>query len=239
MGETVTIARVIDFETTGTPESDGAEIIEAGRIDVDLEQRRVLTETAWSSLCRPRSLIPPETKAVHHIQEDDVADAPAWRDLIDEFMEGCAPTDYLVAHKADFEKHFFDGDGRPWIDTYKVARIIWPDAPGHSNQCLRYWLALDFNPKLAHPPHRALPDAFVTAHIFAKMLEIETLERMVAISRYPALIKTMNFGKHKGMTFEAAPMDYLEWLRDKSDMGEDVKFSARYWIQKRTRKEAA
>jgi exodeoxyribonuclease X len=32
-----------------------------------------------------------------------------------------------------------------------------------------------------------------------------------------------------------APLDYLQWIADKSDMGEDVKFSARYWIRKRTK----
>lgn len=231
-----TLARVLDFETTGTPEDEAAEIIEAGRIDVDVEQGKVLDDTSWSRLCQPRGPIPPQTKAVHHITEDDVEGRPAWRDLRDGFMDGCGPGDYLVAHNADFEKHFHDGDGRAWIDTYKVARIVWPDAPGHSNQCLRYWLGLELDPVKAWPPHRALPDAYVTAHLFCRLLAEKTPAEMVTVSQYPALLRRITFGtKAKGETYENAPLDYLIWLRDESNMGEDVKFSARYWIQKRTR----
>lgn len=225
------IARVIDYETTGAPEDEAPEIIEFGRIDLDLTTREI--RNPWSSLACPRGPIPAVTKAVHHITEDDVLDAPQARELWEGFFEGCGPEDILAAHNAKFEQHFHDGDGRAWIDTYKVARVVWPDAPTHSNQGLRYWLELDLDPVLASPPHRALPDAYVTAHLLARLLDHKTPEEMITISRYPALLKVMNFGKHKGMTFEAAPIDYLEWIRDKSDMDEDTKFSARYWIQKR------
>lgn len=226
------IARVIDYETTGTPEDDGAEIIEFGRIDVDLATREI--SNGWRSFARPRGPIPAVTKAVHHITDDEVRNAPDARELWDAFYDGCAETDVLVAHNAKFEMHFHAGDGRPWIDTYKVARVVWPDAPTHSNQGLRYWLDLAVNPAEATPPHRALPDAYVTAHLFVRLLAEKTPDEMILISKYPALLKVMNFGKHRGTTFEAAPVDYLEWIRDKSEMDEDTKFSARYWLQKRT-----
>lgn len=233
------VARVIDYETTGKTDNDAAEVIEMGRIDVDVGQRRVDLESMWHSFACPRGPIPPETKAVHHITEADVRGAPQARELWDTLFEGLVSGDYLVAHQADFEKHFHDGDGLTWIDTYKVARIVWPDAPGHSNQCLRYWLELDLDPRLAFPPHRALPDAYVTAHLFCRLLEHKTPEEMATISRYPALLKMMNFGKYygKGMTFErCAQVDesYLGWLRNDSSMGEDVKFSAHYWLRKLT-----
>ena len=31
------------------------------------------------------------------------------------------------------------------------------------------------------------------------------------------------------------PADYLEWVRDKSDLKEDVKFSAAHWLSVRSR----
>lgn len=227
------IVRVIDYETTGTPDDEGAEIIEFGSIDVDIATGTVIPESEWSSFACPRGPIPPQTKAVHHITEDDVRDAPQARELWDQLYEDCETHDILCAHNAKFEQFFHDGDGRRWIDTYKVARVVWPDAPGHSNQCLRYWLDLPVDPKLASPPHRALPDAYVTAHILCRLMQEKTIDEMVAISLWPALLKVMNFGKHKGTTFEAAPLDYLEWIYEKSDMDEDTKFSARYWIRKR------
>lgn len=230
---TARIARVIDYETTGTPEDEHAEIIEFGRIDLDLATREI--RNPWSSLCCPRGPIPAETKAVHHITEADVINAPYARELWDQFYDGCGPEDILVAHNARFEQHFHDGEGRPWIDTYKVARVVWPDAPTHSNQGLRYWLNLELDRELAFPPHRALPDAYVTAHLLRRLLDEKTVEEMITISRYPALLRRITFGtKAKGQTYEEAPLDYLEWIRDKSEMDEDTKFSAHYWIKKRT-----
>jgi exodeoxyribonuclease X len=235
----MTIARVIDFETTGIPEEEHAEVIELGRYDVDLGTHEI--GRPWSSLCLPRGPIPAVAKAAHHITEDDVADAPQARELWDQFFDGLSSHDVLVAHNAKFEQHFcqfyFHKDAKiAWVDTYKVARVVWPDAPTHSNQGLRYWLGLELDRAQAMPPHRALPDAYVTAHILVRLLAEKTIEEMVHISKYPALLKIMNFGKHKGMTFEAAPIDYLEWIRDKSDMDEDTKFSAKYWVSKRAGK---
>lgn len=232
-------ARIVDFETTGTPEDESPEVIEMAYYDVHIEDREIAADRCYQSLCRPRLPIPAVARAVHHISDNDVQQAPEARDLWDEFLgaryQGDALPAYLVAHNAKFEQHFTPDVGIPWICTYRVARIVWPDAPGHSNQVLRYWLALPCDDERAQPPHRALPDAYVTAWLFIELLKHKTPDEMVVISRYPALIKTMNFGKHKGTTFEAAPIDYLEWIRDKSDLNEDTKFSAHYWIQKRTR----
>jgi len=234
----MTLARVIDYETTGKPEDEGAEVIEMGAIDVRLEDGVVLDETEWGSFCAPRGPIPPETKAIHHITENDVRHEKPARDLWDELFEELeedGSVTCLVAHRASFEQHFTPDMGLPWICTYKVARVVWPDAPGHSNQCLRYWLDLPCDPVRASPPHRAVPDAYVTAHLFARLLREKTVEEMVNISRYPALLRRITFGtKAKGQTYEEAPLDYLEWIRDQSSMDEDTKFSARYWIKKRT-----
>lgn len=226
----MTIAAVIDYETTGTPDEEGAEIIEMARVTVDTEARQIVGR--WDSLCRPRGTVPPVARAVHHITDHELAGAPEARELWDELFD--PPPVYMVAHNAKFEQHFTPSQWPvTWICTYKVARIVWPDAPGHSNQVLRYWLDLPVDPELALPAHRALPDAYVTAHLFIRLLDHKTPEEMATISRYPALLKIMNFGKHKGMAFADAPTDYLEWIRDKSDMNEDTKFSARYWLKKR------
>ena len=223
------IARIIDYETTGVPEDEAPEVIELGYTDVNIDSRAL--GASWQSFARPRGVIPAVTKAVHHITEADVADAPEARELFD--LLAVNDPQYFVAHNAKFEQHFTPDMGIPWICTMKVARIVWPDAPGHSNQVLRYWLDLPCDVTRADPPHRALPDAYVTAHLFIALLDHKTPDEMVHISKYPALLKVMNFGKHRGTTFEAAPLDYLEWIRDKSEMDEDTKFSARYWIAKR------
>lgn len=226
------IVRIWDCETTGRPEDEGAEVIELGRIDLNLSTYEIGNE--WTSLAKPRGVIPPETMAVHHITHGDVADAPALASLWQPFFDGCGPNDVLAAHNAKFEQHFHTGNGRRWICTYKSALVVWPDAPGHGNQVLRYWLGLNIDPKRAEPPHRALPDAYVTAHILARLLQEKTVDELVHISKYPALLHRINFGtKAKGLLYSEAPADYLEWIAFKSDMNEDTKFTAKYWLKKR------
>jgi exodeoxyribonuclease X len=231
------LVRVIDYETTGLPDSPAAEVIELARIDVDLRTGAI--GNGWRSFARPRGAIPPDVKAVHHILEEDVANAPDISALWAEFWEGCGEEDVIAAHNAGFEQHFHPGGGRRWIDTYKCALTVWPDAPAHSNQTLRYWLDLDrsagFDRAFAMPPHRALPDAYVTANILARLLRECSIADMISISAKPALLSTIGFGKHRGMKFADVPADYLEWIRDKSDLKEDVKFSAAHWLSVRSR----
>lgn len=229
--------RVIDYETTGTNEEADAEIIEAGSYDL------VQAEGGAWNLCRPvhwmvkpSKPIPPVARAVHHITDAEVDCAAFLRDIIDDFMDGA---DICAAHNARFEEHFTPFKSLRWICTYKCALVVWPDAPGHGNQVLRYWLDIDkeqgFDHARSMPSHRALPDAYVTAYILRRLLAERTVDQLLTISRYPALLRKMNFGKHKGMAFADAPADYLEWIRDKSDMNEDTKFTAKYWLQKRAK----
>lgn len=230
------LIRVTDYETTGTPEVAEAEIIEIGTCDLLLDGMVMGRE--WSSLVRPVGPIPPETRAVHHISPAMVKDAPQLREVMEPaFYDGMESGGIMAAHNADFERHFTPDKTLPFICTYKCARIVWPDAPSHGNQALRYWLGFDempdFDPVKADPPHRAGPDAYTTAFLLRELLKHKTVPQLLEISKYPAVLKTMNFGKHKGMTFAEAPTDYLEWLRDKSEMGADVKFTARRELQRR------
>lgn len=230
------IVRVIDYETTGTEDDEFAEVIELGRIDLDLSTETI--GNAWTALAKPKGEIPIETKAVHHITEAHVADAEPLVSLWGKFFEGCGESDVLAAHNAKFEKHFHPGNGRAWICTYKCALVIWPEAPRHNNQALRYWLDLDaepdFDPALAEPPHRALPDAYVTARILRRLVREKPVNELIKISKFPALLHRINFGtKAKGQLYSEAPADYLDWIAYKSDLNEDVKFTAKYWLKKR------
>jgi exodeoxyribonuclease X len=153
--------------------------------------------------------------------------------------------DYYVAHNAKFEREVMKAAGhdfkQPWLCTYKAALALWPDAPSHSNQALRYWLGL----KLADdpgPPHRALGDAYVTAAIARRVLTAvperassvqETLEWWKAISAQPALLPRFRFGKHQGVPLAEVPTDYLEWVRNNVTDDEDVQYTARATLQQR------
>ena len=139
------IIRVIDFETTGVEPSDS--VVEVGWQDI--EDGRLST-AAGSAMVNPGRLIPPEASAIHHILDVDVDRAATWHYWNSRLRYH---VDIFAAHHADFERQFFDGE--PFICTLKAARRVWPEAPGHSNQTLRYWLNLPVDRAMATPPHRA------------------------------------------------------------------------------------
>lgn len=228
------IARVIDFESTGFPEDPASRICEAALIDVDLTKPEfpVLDGTAWSSLVNPECPIPPEVSAIHHIVDADVVRAAPLELALRALGSQMSEHDVYVAHQAKFEQHFFPVKQR-WICTYKCALRAWPDAPGWSNQTLRYWLGLEVDRDRAQPPHRALPDAYVTAHILRKMLLLRPVERLLKISSEPGFLPKLTFGKHYGVKFSEVETSYLDWLVKQADMDEDVLFTANYWLARR------
>lgn len=219
--------RVIDFETTGTPEDAVKAICEIGWTDVNADWSIGQTH---SFLVNPGHPIPPQTRAVHHISDVDVIGAVDTVTARGRLCEGMASDDIWAAHNAQFEQAFFGGGERRWICTLKCAKHLFPDAPGHSNQTLRYWLGIDEqfeDPDRAMPPHRAGPDTFVTAHILTRLLMLASPEELVRLTTAPVRLKTVSFGKHRGAQWDDLPWDYLSWIANKSDLGADEKHTAR------------
>lgn len=200
----MTVIRAIDFESTGIPsETDKHAIVEIGWCD--LEDGAVSLPDAV--LCDPGRPIPHEAMAVHHITDDDVKGATGSLAVL-------GRPDYFAAHFADFERQFFPTT-IPFIDTYKVALRLWPDASSHSLQFLRYHLGLIAPAHVAMPPHRAAPDAYLCAVLLQRIMLTEgdhTLEAMVRWSSGPALLPRVNFGKHKGADWDDVPTSYLNWM---------------------------
>ena len=114
------VVRVIDIETTGTdPVADA--VIEVASVDV-LADGTITNRQ--STLVRPGIPIPPEASAVHHLIDEDLADAPPLMNAIHLFRVA----DAYVAHNADFEQSFLGprlGEAT-WVCTYKCALRIWP-----------------------------------------------------------------------------------------------------------------
>lgn len=188
-------------------------------------------------------------RAVHHISNEMVAgEMPpdeACRRL------GNAPFTALVAHNIDHEKRYLGAGFKPgteelreWLCTYKIAFRLWPDAPGHKLQELRYYLELDnvddFNPKFAEPPHRAPADAYICAHLLRRVLHEAAeqkiaFERLVKWSSGPALLTMCWMKKHKGETWASiarTDRPYLQWIYDSFDSKDrDLIATVKYWLK--------
>ena len=130
---------------------------------------------------------------------------------------------------SNFDRTFFDGAGKPWICPLKAAYRMYPDAPSHKNQTLRYLFRLKLDDAFAMPPHRAGPDAYVTAHILADEPVAKPPATLIEWTRGPTLLPgQIKFGKHRGTKWGEIPLDYLEWLsREANDP--DVKYTAGHY----------
>lgn len=226
--------RVVDLETTGGDRT--SEIIEVGFVDVvaDGDGWRALPQV--SKLFRPRGEISFHAMAVHHLTpehfspDDPHCDEYALREMFAE------PADIMVAHSARFERGFIADTatgGLPWICTVRSSKAAWPQAPGHSNQVLRYWRGFRLDPALADPAHRAGPDAWVTAHILMDLLKEASVEQLLAWSNAPRDIATVPFGKHRKKPWSEVPADYLKWMAGQTDMDADAVAAARSELDRR------
>lgn len=214
--------RVIDFETTGLGPEDSC-VCEAAFVQI--EEGPTITDR-WESLVKPTTAMDLSALATHHITIDEAESGGIpWDEAVEWLTSGVAPIHY-AAHYADFDRGFFNPAGAYWIDTYKVALRLWPDSPSFSNSVLRYYLELKLDAKDAMPPHRAGPDAWVTANILLKALEKADLRQLIQWSNEPAYLTKIGFGKHRGKRFDELPRDYLEWLL-RSDMEPAVHAAAR------------
>lgn len=192
----------------------------------------------YSGLVRPPISIPPETSAVHHIIDADVADAPSWEvaqhAIIDIFQDD--PEVVAVAHSAEAERTMLAALNLKcrWLCTYKAALRIWPDAPSHSNEGLRYWLGHGTGRSVPQAPHSAAHDAQVTSKIFNELMAAgANFEDMIRWTDEPALLPRCPLGDWRGRRWSEVDDGFLDWIMRKIYDREDVRFCAKREIERR------
>ena len=219
--------RVIDLETAGSGPHDVCEI---GWQDVVKGSDGVwrLDAERGARFVNPGRAISPDTMAIHHILDADVADAPFWKSMASEVLRPQGGVAALAAHRAAFEQRYCRPEltgGAAWICTWKCALRVWPQLPRFSNQMLRYLRrpqGLDHQTGL--PAHRAMPDAYVTAHHLRDMLNETSLGQLLEWSREPGLLPRVPAGAYRGKLWRDLEDDALTILAQDRDL--DVRFSA-------------
>lgn len=224
--------RVIDLETTGDSFTNG------GVVEIGWQDLAPSPDGAWqlehppgARLVQPGCPVSPQTAAIHHIIDEDLVGAPIWTDLAPSILQGDGIV-ALAAHRAAFEKRWclpqLSGRAR-WICTYKCALRLWPEAPTHSNQGLRYWrrpAGLDRATGL--PAHRAGPDAYVTAHHLRDMLALADVAQLLAWSDLPALLVRVPNGPLRGRQWDQLDDAQLDQIASGAfGQNQDMLYTAR------------
>jgi len=226
--------RVIDLETAGNGPNDVCEIgwqdvVQApdGRWGLDAER--------GSFLIDPGRPISPETMAIHHILDRDVIGAPLWKQAAASVLQPRQQVAALAAHRAAFERRYCTPRlcaGAPWICTWKCALRLWPHLPRFSNQMLRYQrMPVGLVHEIGLPAHRAMPDAYVTAHHLRDMLNEASLEQLLAWSAQPGLLPRVPAGSERGKAWSQVDLQLLQgFLKDRDA---DIRFTAEMELARR------
>jgi exodeoxyribonuclease X len=228
--------RVVDLETTGSrPPAHG--VVEIGWQDVvrGADGAWTVNDDRGAILVDPQRAIPPVTMAVHHIIDADVKGAGLWPDVAPGVLRPEGGAIALAAHRASFEQRFCTpalSGGARWICTWKCALRLWPGSPSFSNQVLRYWrMPAGLDREIGLPVHRAMPDAYVTAHHLRDMLAEASVEQLLAWSDEPGLLPRVPAGPERGRHWPE--LDDATLDRFARDRDEDVRFSATTEIEQR------
>lgn len=215
----------IDLETTG----EDAEKDVACEVGVVFLEDGAPTRRYHTLIHPGKREIHPIASACHHLTKETFKTNPSIKIKKKFWKELLKGQDYLVAHNAEFDSKFLPYKKIPWICTYRCALFLYPDAPKHSLQALRYWLSLKPSLPAGLHPHRALYDAICLSELVMKMLDFKSADELYTISSQPMLLTKVRFGKHRDTPYSEVPKDYLHWIL-KQDFDEDVKFTARYYL---------
>jgi len=230
----MTRIRVVDLETGGNGPNEVCEIGWQDVVPGDNGGWRVGDERG-SLLVNPGRPISPETMAVHHILDAEVATAPFWKDVASRALRPEGGVIALAAHRAAFEQRYCTPrltGGAAWICTWKCALRLWPQLPRFSNQMLRYQrMPEGLVHSIGLPAHRAMPDAYVTAHHLRDMLNESTFEQLVAWSKEPGLLPRVPSGAERGKSWDRLDIPTLQVFARDRDI--DVRFSAGTELRRR------
>lgn len=183
---------VVDIETTGGRPS-GNDITEIGIVHV--ENKKITHQ--WSSLVKPDRSIPYNIQLLTGIDDDMVADAPNFEELIPTLqkeLEG----DVFVAHSVNFDYSFIDRAfreaGTPWrmdkLCTVKYSRAMFPEFGRYSLANLARQLEVEND-----NPHRALSDALCAAEVLIHCQHADYDEKMLTDPKI-GLLKRIQMPDH-------------------------------------------
>lgn len=168
---------VFDIETTGLDPRKGHRIVEIAGVRIENGK---ITEKTFESFVNPERPIPPESRQIHGISDQDVNAAPTIMSVLPEFLAFAQGT-ILVAHNAAFDMGFLECEKEfcwGYVElpecfcSMRLSQSLYPTAFRHSLDVL----SERFGMTLPQGRHRALPDVLQTAQILLKMIDFGKIQ---------------------------------------------------------------
>ena len=159
----------LDFETTGLDCVIGR-VVEIGAVRFSLGKEGPVEEATISCLVDPGMPIPWQARAIHGISDEDVAGAPAFRDVANALLELAKGTT-IVGHNVRFDLSFLDAEllrsglhraPAETADTVVLSRRAFPGHSSYKLGTIAAALGID-----AGEAHRALDDARACMSLYA------------------------------------------------------------------------
>ena len=221
----------------------------------DIVQLAIIKEdgTTLNMYFKPQQKISFSAMAIHHLTPEFLEDFQTFEeamlpeDFKDSEYQGNSLIEYLeylaeeyiwVAHNVVFDKEVLEKKGikiPKAICTFKLARNMFTeeerDLESYSLQYLRYYLGLYKNEDTEHnTAHDALSDVYFVRDLFKYIQKNSKLsiENMLQISKEPAYIRNINFGKYAGYTLKdiaREDREYLEWMLENITEKEDLRWN--------------
>lgn len=186
---------VWDTETTGFKPEEGHKLVEIGAVRIKNKMPMPGKENIFHVYINPERDIPEESTKVHGITNEQVANAPVFDDIADDFIAFCGDAP-LVAHNAQFDMNFIQYQlreiNRPEltnevVDSLKIARTQFPGARASLDAlCSRF--GVDNTSRVFHG---ALLDAELLAEVYLNLcggrqqgLSLSSLDEDRAVTEY-------------------------------------------------------
>lgn len=238
---------VVDAETTGkNPATDAVVSIAVARVGPH-------PWTIWSTLVNPLRPIPPESTAIHGIRDEDVVGAPTFDEVVNgrgfrEAMADAVP----AAYNARFDSAFVPNAGR-WLCVMRLAKHLLGDTVAdYQLPTVAERLGVDSSEVARALPkslrkdlrHQAPFDALLAGHALPRLTDLylsmgltDQSERLLDYAERPICYNRLSFGQYEELPFDRAPVSYLQWLANDSEMGRDpdIAYSARVALERQVR----
>ena len=179
---------VVDVEGNG---QQPPEIIELAALPLDTDHPGIESDMrTW--LIRPsKPITAVVTRRVHGIGDQDVAGSPAWPEVADE-ISAALDGRVLVAHHATVERRVIGAHLPDWrpplvLDTMRLAKHVWPEAPGYALDKLIAHSGIDAAGFTVEGHHRAAHDTWCAWRLLQRLVLDSGVdwEGLVAVAALP------------------------------------------------------